>query len=195
MKNWINFVFLFIVFQVYIANRYIDQCPVSSRIPQYLYIDGVLSLIIIGLTVVLLIAVFIIGGGIYFASEHSINSDRLWKPNIGGAIFSFCYVCIMMMIRFFYFIWFISGFYWVLSQWNTVQYVNPTHGNYCHPFLYRCAYCSIFMSLFYSIGSNRRWIRKTFFFEQWYWTISVIQTCIVKKIFNSLNSSSWIIFF
>jgi hypothetical protein len=143
----------FIVLQLYIGNRYANQCPANSHIPQYLIVAGVFTLIAIILGFIQIGLITKAAADVVLAAEDNTNKADPTNKLIGTGVAVCCITLVFTVLAFFLFIWFIIGCIWVFSVWNTVQYVDRKQENYCHPVLYRFAFWILFISLFFQILS------------------------------------------
>jgi len=120
-----------------IGLQYADKCPIDYHIPQYLIIAGAAGL---GLIAWSLLSLFF---GIIVA----------WKQKSGGGI-AICLLVFSRVNSILYLLllgWFIAGCYWILYSWDIIQYDDPSQENYCHPVLYRFAFCLLLISLIFKI--------------------------------------------
>lgn len=142
IENSTDSLFLRLAIQLAIGRTYTDQCPISSRIPRYLVIAGIVGLILAGLQ-------------IFQALFSFLATKRAAKQEIGQA-FGFiapvaCSFCVTFFLLIFLFIWFILGCIWVFGVWGAVQYRQPNLTTYCHPTLYRFAFALLLISLIVKI--------------------------------------------
>ena len=101
-----------------------DRCPVEPRIPQYLYIGGITTLVLIPMSA--------ITGLFANVKERGKKTSRL----------SGCLVCIngfvLAILSFFAFAWFIMGNIWVFKSWLP-DYHDSKSPRYCDKTVYTTA--------------------------------------------------------
>lgn len=122
-----------------LGHRYLDECPVSWHIPQYLLIAGItgLSIILLGIIFILLT--------LFVTSQLRANDARF--PTLPVAIALLTVFLVVICFVLFLCAWSIVGSVWILKVWNKVQYEFPFATNYCNPVLFRFAYGLLLASI------------------------------------------------
>ena len=130
---------IYLVVKVFIGWTYAGDCPIHWRIPHYLFVAGIIGIIIV----------------ILQFRDHILKICL--KPKSNGSngcvkLLSVLLAFAWIMLVLFLVGWFIAGCVWVFRVYNKVTYKNPARSDYCQPILYRFAFwlliCTFFIPLF-----------------------------------------------
>lgn len=128
--------------EVIIGSKYENKCPANKQIPKYLFVAGIVGIVILALTIMQ----GVLG---LSALKRALSSES--QSAILGIICKLCGACglglIIIGLAIFLFAWFIAGCVWIFGSWSKIQYDNKMASNYCHPTLYRFAFWLLIFSI------------------------------------------------
>ncbi|UJR18495.1 hypothetical protein I4U23_005401 [Adineta vaga] len=120
---------------------YANACPINPKIPNYLLICGIISIINVILNQ---FRVFLSVKYPHAYDDITVgNAMRIFLGNVISLIVA----CLGVFLT----IWYVFGFIWIFDVWNEVQYIPLNHSQFCSSVLYRFAYIIFAIGTFWTI--------------------------------------------
>ncbi len=135
------------VLQVIIGRVYRDQCPVQPKIPYFLYVGGIVGIVVTLFPILSMVLSCIQAKKAIEKGEAAAESTACKSFTLIGII-----GIVTIVLNLFLFIWLIFGAVWTFGVWSTVSYDEKNQRNYCHSTFYRFTIVLLILSFLHVIG-------------------------------------------
>jgi hypothetical protein len=133
------------ILKLIIGRHYWDQCPIQPKIPFFLYIDGIASIIAILFPVIINVLILI---QTMQAKQNGEGGNSTIKKSSLNRIRS----VMTILLNLFLFIWLICGAVWTFGVYEHVSYDENDQRNYCHITFYRFTIVLLILGFFQVLG-------------------------------------------